>query len=288
MKLKLIILSVIISIVVVNSTNAQPVAPLNGSQPAVDGISQAMKLQYYAGACNAAQVELLLAKDPNFDIYSSGSSSSPVMVAIDKYISSNNTNNVKSCSECLATIKAIIKDARYKLKEIPNNTNTDFMYLILRQNRVTVATLPQSGYNILFGGMLDELDKKPGFDLNYNVPTNSDSTPCNAMGALAVAGRKSTFCLLASRYPNFKTNLDNKSRSTAYTPLMFAAMFGNLEIVNALASNGADYYLTIPGFGIFPALELAQKWNRTLVVGYLDRRRLGQEPASVTIQDYCK
>ena len=68
MKLKFVILSLILSIVVVNSTNAQPAAPLSENQSAVNGFSQAMKLQFYAGACNAAQVELLLAKDPNFDI----------------------------------------------------------------------------------------------------------------------------------------------------------------------------------------------------------------------------
>lgn len=251
------------------------------------GMSPAMKLQYYAGACNAAQIELLLAKDQTFDIYSSGVTNSPVMVAIDRFITANNATNLKSCSECLATIKAIIRDSRYKYKEMPDRDKTDLMYVIMSQKKVTNVPLQLSGYNNLFFMMLDELDKKPGFDINYTIATNMNNLPSNVLGALAYGGHKNLFCALTSRYPDLKNNLDKRSRSSAYTPLMLAAMHNNMEIVNALASNGADYYLAVDGFGIFPPDEVALQNARTAISVYLNNRRLGLEPAS-TLLDYCK
>lgn len=68
---------------------------------------------------------------------------------------------------------------------------------------------------------------------------------------------------------------------------MLAAMHNNMEIVNALASNGADYYLAVDGFGIFPPDEVALQNARTAISVYLNNRRLGLEPAS-TLLDYCK
>lgn len=171
------------------------------------GMSPAMKLQYYAGACNAAQIELLLAKDQTFDIYSSGVTNSPVMVAIDRFITANNATNLKSCSECLATIKAIIRDPRYKYKEMPDRDKTDLMYVIMSQKKVTNVPLQLSGYNNLFFMMLDELDKKSGFDINYTIATNMNNLPSNVLGALAYGGHKICFAHLLPVIPTLRTTL---------------------------------------------------------------------------------
>lgn len=248
--------------------------------------SQGMKLQYYAGACNASQVEVLLANDPNFDIYSSGVTNSPVMVAIERFITANNAGNLKSCTECLLTIKTIIKDKRYSFKELPGRDKTDLMHLLMKGKSVTNNANQLSGYHNLLFAMLEELDKKTGFDINYTLSSYMNNTPGNAVGALAAGGLKSTFCALITRYPQLKFNLDKRRGVQAYTPLMLAVFHNNMEMVHALAGNGADYYLPVTGFDKFPPEELATQLQRTAIATYLNNRRLGNEPAPTTA-NYC-
>ncbi|TDQ08412.1 hypothetical protein [Pedobacter metabolipauper] len=253
---------------------------------AQEEMSAGVKLQYFAGACNASQVEVLLANNPTFDIYSSGVTNSPVMVAIDRYITANNAGNLKSCTECLITIRTILKDKRYNFKEMPNRDKTDLMFLLAKGRSVTNTTLYISGYNNLLFAMLDELDKKTGFDINYTLPLYLKTLAGNAIGALASGGLKSTFCALITRYPQLKFNLDKRRDDSSYPALLLAVMSNNMEMVNALASNGADFYLRVNSFGIFPAEELARTLGHTSIVTYLNNRRLGNEPAATTA-NYC-
>lgn len=246
--------------------------------------SQGMKLQYYAGACNASQVELLLAKDPTFDIYSSGVTNSPIMVAIDRYITANNNvatdPNQKTCGECLRTIIAIMKDKRYNFKELPNRDKTDLMYLLMKGKSVTDASLQLSGYTILLGTVLTELKQKAGFDINYTLPTYMNTAPGNAIGAVSFSGLATSYCYLLQEFPDLAKNLDKRGSTKSYTPLMLAVLGNNQPMVTALASTGADYYLEVDGFSVFPPDELAKSLGFTAISTYLNSRRLGSSPAS--------
>lgn len=248
--------------------------------------SQGTKLQYYAGACNASQVEVMLANDPVFDIYSSGVTMSPVMVAIERYITANNAGNLKSCTECLLTIRHIMRDQRYVFKELPGRDKTDLMHLLTKAKLVTNTSVPISGYANLLFMMLDELDRKSGFDINYTLPTYMTTGAGNAVGALAAGGTKAVFCTLVTRYPQLKFNLDKRKDTRYYTPLMIAVANNNLEMLKAFASNGSDYYLAVDGFTLFPPEELARQLQRTEMVTFLNNRRLGNEPAPTT-PNYC-
>jgi hypothetical protein len=253
----------------------------------INEFSPGTKLQYFAGACNASQVEVLLVNDPVFDIYSSGVTLSPVMVAIDRYITANNGGNLKSCTECLLTIKTIMKDKRYSFKELPSRDKTDLMYILMKGKSVTNTSVALSGYSNLLAMMLAEFDQKPGFDINYTLPTYMNTAAGNAIGALATGGLKSAFCTLITRYPQLKFNLDKRRDTKAYTALMLAVASNNMEMLNALASNGADFYLIVDGFSNFPPEELARTLGRTDMVTYLNNRRLGNEPAPTTA-NYCQ
>ena len=253
----------------------------------INEFSPGTKLQYFAGACNASQVEVLLTNDPAFDIYSSGVTLSPVMVAIDRFISANNSGNLKSCTECLLTIRTIMRDRRYSFKELPSRDKTDLMYILMKGKTVAATSVPQSGYSGLLNMMLTELDQKTGFDINYTLSAYMNTAAGNAIGALGVGGTKSSFCTLISRYPQLKFNLDKRRDVKSYTALMLAVANNNMEMLNALASNGADFYLVVDGFTNFPPEELARTLGRADMVTYLNNRRLGNEPAPTTA-NYCQ
>lgn len=257
------------------------------NEAGINEFSPGMKLQYFAGACNASQVEVLLTNDPLFDIYSSGVTLSPVMVAIDRYITANNAGNLKSCTECLLTVQTIMKDKRYSFKELPSRDKTDLMYILMKGKSVAATSLALTGYNNFLYMMLTELDRKTGFDINYTLPTYMNTAAGNAIGALGTSGLKSTFCILITRYPQLKFNLDKRKDVKTYTALMLAVASNNMEMLNALASNGADFYLNVDGFSNFPPEELARTLGRTDMVTYLNNRRLGMEPAPTTA-NYCQ
>lgn len=240
--------------------------------------SSAMKLQYYANACNAAQTEVLLKNDSVFDIYASGVTLSPVMVAVERYITANNNQNLKSCTECRLTIQTIMRDSRYKWKRNNSLNQTDFMHLLSKGKSVTNSTLYLSGYDILLGVMINELKTKNDFDINYTLPANMPNIPSNALGAVASKGLKSTFCTLLNLYPFLKYNLDKRPNEQHYPALMLASAGNNLEMVKTLAANGSDFYLKVIGFDKFPSEEIAQQQGFTEIATYLNKRRLGNEP----------
>jgi ankyrin repeat protein len=240
--------------------------------------SSATKLQYYAGACNAAQIEVLLKNDTTFDIYDTQVTMSPVMVAIERYINANNAQNIKSCSECRLTIETIIRDSRYKWKRSTSLNQTDLMFILAKGKSVTNIALPISGYQNLVGIMINELKMKSDFDINYTLPPNMVNIPSNAIGAVASKGLKLTFCYLLDLYPSLKFNLDKRPNEQHYPAIMLASINNNLEMVKALASNGSDYYLKVGGFGKFPSEEIATQQGFTEISTYLNKRRTGGEP----------
>lgn len=242
--------------------------------------SAATKLQYYAGACNAAQIEVLLKNDTTFDIYDTGVTNSPVMVAIERYISANNAQNAKSCTECRMSIETIMRDNRYKWKRSTSLNQTDLMFLLAKGKSVTNNILQLSGYQILVDIMMKELQLKPDFDINYTLPPNMANLPSNAIGAVASKGLRSTFCYLLESYAILKFNLDKRPNEQHYPAIMLASAYNNLEMVKALASNGSDYYLKVSGFGKFPSEEIATQQGFTEISAYLNRRRLGNEPVT--------
>lgn len=248
------------------------------SQAFSQGFSQGTKLNYYASACNAAQVDVLLKNDPTFDIYDTGVTYSPVMMAIERFISANNAQNLKSCADCRLTIETILKDSRYKWKRSTSLNETDLMFMLAKGRSVKNNTMELSGYQILVGIFLKELQAKPDFDINYTLPPNMPNLPSNAIGAVAAKGLKSTFCYLMDTYPSLRYNLDKRPNEQHYNAIMLASAYNNLEMVKALGSNGSDYYLKVTGFGNFPSEEIATQQGFTEIAAYLNRRRLGTEP----------
>lgn len=240
--------------------------------------STATKLHYYASACNAAQVEVLLKNDNTFDIYDSGVTYSPVMMAIERFISANNSQDLKSCADCRLTIETILRDNRYKWKRSTSLNETDFMFILAKGRSVTNNALQISGYQNLVGIITRELQLKTDFDINYTLPPNMAATASNAIGAVASKGLKPTFCYLLDTFPLLRYNLDKRPNEQHYPAIMLASAYNNLEMVKALASNGADYYLKVTGFGNFPSEEIATQQGFTQISTYLNKRRLGSEP----------
>jgi ankyrin repeat protein len=250
------------------------------SQAFSQGFSSATKLQYYAGACNAAQVEVLLKNDNTFDIYDTQVTYSPVMVAIERFINANNAQNLKSCADCRLTIETILRDSRYKWKRSTSLNETDLMFILSKGKSVTNNALQISGYQNLVGIFMKELQLKPDFDINYTLPPNMPNLPSNAIGAVAAKGLKSTFCYLLDTYPSLRYNLDKRPNEQHYPAIMLASAYNNLEMVKALGSNGSDYYLKVTGFGNFPSEEIATQQGFSEISAYLNRRRLGNEPVT--------
>lgn len=192
--------------------------------------SSAIKLQYYAGACNAAQVDVLLKKDAVFDIYDTGVTNSPIMVAIERFISANNAQNAKSCSECRLTIQTIMKDSRYKWKRSTSLNQTDLMFILSKGKSVSNNSLALSGYENLVSIIINELRTKNDFDINFTLPSNMVNLPSNAIGAVASTGLKTTFCNLLGLFPSLKYDLDKRLNQQHYPALMLAAAYNNLEM----------------------------------------------------------
>ncbi|PKG41461.1 ankyrin repeat domain-containing protein [Psychroflexus sp. MES1-P1E] len=241
MKNKIIILLVFSSFI--SLTNAQE-ATLNSLE-----FTSIQKLEIFAKGCNSSQIKQLLENDTIFEINYGGITLTPIQLAINTFITANNNDSIWKCDECISSISSIMKDQRYDFKVQPNREKTDLIYAISRDKDVKKDPLAQQRFGFVMYSMLDRLDEKIYFDIDYSISTNVNSLPETALQSASAYGNLS-LCILINRYPTLLRTIDQRNGSDKFTPLMFASRFNNIYSAEKLLFYGADYLENFNGYPI--------------------------------------
>ncbi|WP_340201560.1 hypothetical protein [Ascidiimonas sp. W6] len=207
------------------------------------------KLEIFAKGCNSSQVKQLIAKDTTFNINYGGITLTPVQLAIDAFIEANNNKSLRKCDECISTILAIMQDKRYDFKVQPLRQKTDLVHVISQEIKIKNEPPIKQRYEILLNGILSTLEKKPNFQITYSFPTNTFNLPETPLQAAGAFGDES-LCILIKRYPYILKEIDQRSDTNKYTPLMFAARLNNIKATKKLLFFGADYLENFTGYNV--------------------------------------
>lgn len=208
------------------------------------------KLEYFAKGCNVEQVRLLLATDPDFNINYGAITLTPIQLATDAFIQANNKNEIWKCDDCINLIALIMKDSRYDFKIQYLREKTDLVYAILKEKELNGSIEAAERYGFLLNSMLNDLNAKTGFSINYSIGKEVLHTLPNTALQAASGYGKLSLCILLNRYPELTSTIDQRLNENRYTPLMFAARFNNLEAANILLSKGADYLKYFSGYAV--------------------------------------
>jgi hypothetical protein len=228
-------------------------------------MSDQLKLQRFAAACDPLQIQRLLRLKPDLNVNISPGILNPVQSAQARWIRALNTRTPDLVYEgrCRKAVHAIMTAKTYQWKEPTGRRETDLMHFVSNS-----ASLPSDVMMHTLGYILEILKARPDFNINYTTAFSlTGGEPGTVVGSAAKSGNLSAWCILREFFPTL--DLDVQPGPNTWPALFWAVKEGQLSLVEHLIGHGADWLASAGIGGDFPAWTLANSFQRAEVAKWL-------------------